>query len=143
MKRPCLPISGGTADFLPPRRAAQGADLPVAALAEASALVERERRAAARAEADVVFEIVEQDLVDALGGVLALIIERVAVDRAAERLGKREIEIELPAVLLELRERGRMSLGKLRTGERLTLPEAAQKREEQLQKLFLRLSAML
>ena len=80
--------------------------------------MERERRAAARAEADVVFEIVEQDLVDALSGVLALIIERVAVDQAAERLGKREIEIELPAVLLELRERGRMSLGKLRAGER-------------------------
>ena len=32
-----------------------------------------------------------------------------------------------------------MSLGKLRAGERLTFPEAAQKREEQLQKLFLRL----
>ena len=100
--------------------------------------MERERRAAARAEADVVFEIVEQDLVDALGGVLALIIERVAVDRAAERLGKREIEIELPAVLLKLRERRRMSLGKLRAGERLTLPEAAQEGEEQLQQFLFR-----
>ena len=32
--------------------------------------MERERRAAARAEADIVFEIVKQDLIDALGGVL-------------------------------------------------------------------------
>ena len=77
-------------------------------------------------------------MVDALGGVLALIIERVAVDRAAERLGKREIEIELPAVLLKLRERRRVSLGKLRAGERLPRLEAAQEGEEQLQQFLFR-----
>lgn len=55
-------------------------------------------------EADVVLQPVQQDLVDLLRHVLPLVIQRVLVHRAAKGLGKRKIQVQLPAVQLQLRQ---------------------------------------
>ena len=88
----------------PPRRA-----LPVpleARVAQTSPVVQGQRPAAAVAEADIVAQAVEQDLVDLVGGLFPAVVELVLVHGAVEGLGEGEVEVQLPAVLLQLRQGG-------------------------------------
>ena len=83
-------------------------------------------------EADVVLQPVQQDLVDLLRHVLPLVIQRVLVHRAPKGLGERKIQVQLPAVQLQLRQGMGRVPRQLRLLDGLPLLLETQEAEKQL-----------
>ena len=101
-------------------------------------MVEGQGLPAAGAEADVVSQPVEQDLVDLVCHPLPAVVELVLVHRAVEGLGKGEVEVQLPVVQLQLRQ-GDLPLRLSRLLNGLPPLPAVQELEEQLPQGLLRL----
>ena len=89
-------------------------------------VVQRQSLPAAVAETDIVPQAVEEDLVDLLGGLLAAVVELVLVHRAVEGLGEGEVQVQLPAVLLQLGQGG-VALGEAGLFDALSLLPAVRK----------------
>ncbi len=122
-----------------PFPAAVPAELSVTVVAEPAVMVEGQGLAALGAEADVVLQAVEQDLVDLLCHLLPTVVKPVLVHGALEGLGEGEVQVQLPAVQLQLRQGSGVSLRMPRLGDVLPLLVEPQELEEKLPQGRLRL----
>ena len=77
-----------------------------ARVAQPPSVVQGQGLPAELAEADVVPQAVEQNLVDLVRHLFPAVVEPVLVHRAVKGLGKGEIKVQLPVVQLQLRQGG-------------------------------------